>query len=77
MSYPNSAPPHSGPQPRTHRTLPDSWVWLGATEGGLRGCPTLCSSEVGYRPLIGRASNELIMSSLFHPPLTWTKAFAS
>jgi hypothetical protein len=44
---------------------------------GATGVPTLCSSEVGYRPLIGRASNELIMSSLFHPPLTWTKAFAS
>ena len=31
---PNSAPPHSGPQLRTRRTLLDSWVWLGATEGG-------------------------------------------
>jgi hypothetical protein len=26
--------PHSDPQLRTRRTV-DSWVWLGATEGGL------------------------------------------
>ena len=30
-------PPHSGPQLRTRRTVLDSWVWLGATEGGLGG----------------------------------------
>ena len=28
----HSAPPHSGPQLRTSRTV-DGWVWLGATEG--------------------------------------------
>ena len=28
-----AAPPHSDPQLRTRRTV-DSWVWLGATEGG-------------------------------------------
>ncbi len=32
-SCPHSGPPHSGPQLRTRRTLFDSWVWLGATEG--------------------------------------------
>ena len=29
-----AAPPHSDPQPRTRKTVLDSWVWLGATEGG-------------------------------------------
>ena len=31
-----AAQPHSDPQLRTRRTV-DSWVWLGATEGGLGG----------------------------------------
>ena len=30
---PDSAPPHSGPQLRTSKTVLDSWVWLDATEG--------------------------------------------
>ena len=30
-----AAPPHSDTQLRTSKTLLDSWVWLGATEGGL------------------------------------------
>ena len=32
---------HSGPQLRTSETLPDSWVWLDATEGG--GVRGLCN----------------------------------
>ena len=40
--------PHSGPQLRTRRTLFDSWVWLGATEG------LVAAGGMRLKPLAGQ-----------------------
>ena len=43
--------PHSYPQLRTSRTLLDSWVWLGATEGGLVAAGGMRLKPLGGQPL--------------------------
>ena len=49
-------PPHSNLQLTTRKTVLDSWVWLGATEGGYEG----------HVPHTGRArTQEVVEASKF------------